>query len=399
MTAYDVTRLRHEGRYDEAYDMALHDIETHDDEKSRASLFWTLHDVCRHGFLPARRMDAFNNCLCLMGKLLPRIDDAKKIALYAYRNLHKHISADAGVMWRATEMSAEHPAEAFFMVREACGGTLSNISNDWHNDLGWIVYRYLKASSGSLTSVEVRKLLRDYISLDNRRPSLLHSLMLNFAVNYAAGHGDFSFYRFFRMWNPSLLRDDDMNDKSRGGKTIPSLLKRVFKQLATGGETIDVADIISFLPIDKETALDLLRKPIHDWMVSLASRHQYNRLWQAFTTYAQCYSHFGPSPWHSHILALAMRHMTNGDAWRFALFFEHWDKDNLRTDDWLSGGREPQVTRASLGVAAASKYLDACAASPAARHDATLSEWAKRVIETIAEHERLGIANHEPTAT
>ncbi len=393
MSLHDVTRLRHEGRYDEAYDMALHDIETHDDEQSRASLFWTLRDVCRHGFLPARRMDAFTNCLDLMGKLLRRIDDPEKTARYAYRDLHKHISDDAGVMSRATAMSAERPSEAYLLVREACGGTLASISRDWHDDLGWIVYRYLKASSGRIASVEVRRLLRDYINLDNRRPSLLHSLVLNFAVNYAAGHRDFSFYRFFRMWNPSLLRDDDMHDRVRDGRTGQSLLKRAFRVLATGGETIDVADIISFLPVDKETALDLLRQPIHDKMLSFASRRQYDRLWHAFTVYAQCYSPFGPSPWHSRILALALEHMANGDAWRFALFFEHWGKDNLRSDDWLSGSREPQVTRASLGVAAASRYLDACTARPAARHDATVAAWAKRVVETIAEHERLGIVN------
>ncbi len=391
MPAHDVTRLRHEGRYDEAYDMALHDIETHDDEQSRAALFWTLRDVCRHGFLPTRRIDALTNCLELMGKLLPRIDDPKKIAKYAYRDLHKHICSDAGVMSRATAMSAEHPSEAFLLVREAYGATLANVSCDWHDDLGWIVYRYLKASSGSLSSVEVRRLLRDYINLDNRRPSLLHSLMLNFAVNHAARHGDFSFYRFFRMWNPSLLRDEDMNDRGHDGKTVPSLLKRAFKQLATGGETIDVADIISFLPLDKETALDLLRQPIHEKLHSLASQHQHDRLWQAFTIYAQCYSQFGPSPWHSRILALALAHMTGSNVWRFACFFEHWGKDNLRSNDWLSGGNNPQVTRTSLGIVAASRYLSACAARPAARHNATMSEWAKKVIDTIAEHERLGI--------
>lgn len=399
MSAHDVTRLRHEGRYDEAYDMALHDIETQDDEQSRAALFWTLRDVCRHGFLPTRRIEALTNCLELMGKLLPRIDDPKKIAKYAYRDLHKHISSDAGVMSRATAMSAEHPAEAFLLVREAYGGALTSIGNDWHDDLGWIVYRYLKASSGSLSSVEVRRLLRDYIELDNRRPSLLHSLMLNFAVNHAARHSDFSFYRFFRMWNPSQIRDEDINDRVHDGKTVPSLLKRAFRRLATGGETIDVADIISFLPVDKETALDLLRHPIHDKLLSFASRRQYDRLWQAFTVYAQCYSQFGPSPWHSRILALALSHMTGGDVWRFACFFEHWGKDNLRSDDWLSGGNKPQVTRASLGVAAASRYLAACAASHAARHDATTSAWAKKVIDTITEHERLGIANNELTAT
>lgn len=61
-----------------------------------ALLFWTLRDVCRHGFLPTRRIDALTNCLELMGKLLPRIDDPKKIAKYAFRDLHKHISSDAG---------------------------------------------------------------------------------------------------------------------------------------------------------------------------------------------------------------------------------------------------------------------------------------------------------------
>jgi hypothetical protein len=39
--------------------------------------------------------------------------------------------------------------------------------------------RYLSASLSVISSVEARSLLRDYIALNNERPSQLHSLFIN----------------------------------------------------------------------------------------------------------------------------------------------------------------------------------------------------------------------------
>src|SRR5690606_38334207 len=66
-----------------------------------------------------------------------------------------------------------------------------------HESYGWIIYRYLKAEESNLSSVEVRTFLRDYMNLKNDRPSILHSMILNFALNYSKTHSDFRFYNFF----------------------------------------------------------------------------------------------------------------------------------------------------------------------------------------------------------
>jgi len=46
-----------------------------------------------------------------------------------------------------------------------------------HESYGWVIYRFIKTEADSLSSVTVRTFLRDYISLKNERPSMLHSMI------------------------------------------------------------------------------------------------------------------------------------------------------------------------------------------------------------------------------
>jgi hypothetical protein len=203
-----------------------------------------------------------------------------------------------------------------------------------HAAYGWIIYRLIKTEENNLTSIEVRTFLRDYMKLENERPSMLHSMILNFALNYSKTHNDFKFYNFFLMWNPDNLRNEDLQDVYKDEKKIPSLISRICRQFISSNTEIDFDFLSSKIKLDKETVLDFFREPIF-WNILNAHReNKFSDLWNIFEQYNANHSKNGQSKWHSEILNLAERFMKENDEWRFLNFFKNWNPENFRDEDW-----------------------------------------------------------------
>ena len=203
-----------------------------------------------------------------------------------------------------------------------------------HESYGWVIYRYIKAEENNLSSIEVRTFLRDYMNLKNERPSMLHSMILNFALNYSKTHSDFKFYSFFLLWNPDNLRHEDLHDGYKDGKDIPSLISRIGRECVNSNTEINIDEFLSKIDLNKETVLDFFRETIF-WNIFNAHKENKNsELWSLFEQYNTNYSKHGQSKWHSEILNLAERFMKENYEWRFFNFFKNWNPENLRKDDW-----------------------------------------------------------------
>ena len=145
----------------------------------------------------------------------------------------------------------------------------NRFSNLHHETYGWIIYRYIKDKNSSLTSIEVRKLLKEYIELKNIRPSMLHSCILELSLNYSRDHSDFNFYNFFKLWGPSNLMDEDKQPRIFNDKKIQPLIARVIRAFFEKNiivdidyltENIDLSLCNPYYPSSKQI-LDLLREP------------------------------------------------------------------------------------------------------------------------------------------
>lgn len=138
--------------------------------------------------------------------------------------------------------------EGQYAVKETDAQKLENNETQ----MGWAIYRRLKEGQteqveseedtaaqmpweGKLTaipSVEVRKLLAQYLKLEHiQRPSLLHSLLLFQVVKYYSLLSDFDFTTFFRMWGVQNLRPEDWKATKVNGRWLPSLAERVLTRL------------------------------------------------------------------------------------------------------------------------------------------------------------------------
>lgn len=388
MSASETARLRREGRYDEAYDMAINDITSRNDEWSRSALFWTLRDVCLYGCMPQHKTELAENCITLMGKLLIRMPDAEGLAKLAYRNLHKHFTPECKVMEKAVLMSKTNPKEAFEALSRIVDGRWNLLQPDWHEDLGWMIYRYIKHEQNHLLPTEVRLLLGQYIRLDNHRPSALHSVMLELAMHCWKKRAGFSFYNFVRTWNTCNFRKADMASTQYNGHIKEALIIRVFRTLAIGGEDINIHELILPLSIEKETALDLFRHPIHDRLAALHTASRFSQLWRAFTVYAQCHAFFGPSVWHSRILGLALQFMQGSEAKRFPPFLQRWGTDNFMTADWFSSAADSSVSNNSLAIMSARRCAEQFAIRQPPKELAKLAQWAQNVCAVMKRHEQ-----------
>lgn len=102
-----------------------------------------------------------------------------------------------------------------------------------HETYGWAIYRYIKNCETELTSIQIRTFLRDYLNLSNERPSILHSMILNFVIHYSKESLGFNFYNFFLLWNPESFQEDDWKKITRNEVVYKPLaitcLKKIFK--------------------------------------------------------------------------------------------------------------------------------------------------------------------------
>ncbi|MBQ0159212.1 MAG: hypothetical protein KBT28_01125 [Bacteroidales bacterium] len=97
--------------------------------------------------------------------------------------------------------------------------------------MGWAIYNQLK--EGNLPSIEMRKLLVQYLRLEIERPSMLHSMLLYTVLKKYAGYTDFNFTSFFEMWGGvSCFRADDWKGaKTDNGKFRMSLAEKTLGRL------------------------------------------------------------------------------------------------------------------------------------------------------------------------
>lgn len=209
-----------------------------------------------------------------------------------------------------------------------------NLPEEAHESYGWIIYRYLRDHITQLDSVQVRTQLKNYIYLHNERPSTLHSLILNFALNYSKQDSNFKLISFLRLWNPNNLRMDDYEDsRSNEGKTIPSLMSRIAK--ATVDYPLDeIQEFVGLISYRKDDFIEMIKNHFFWKLYRSTEGGVSSSTWELFNQYIELSNDTPASISHSKVLRLAERTMKENNAWRFYDFFRRWNPEKLRTADW-----------------------------------------------------------------
>ena len=236
--------LRKEGRLEEAYQMALRlyqQVAANDDIKKAFS--WVLIDLCKK-YISEENLNQsqiyFNQLSIIQ---YDSKDEFVETIQKQIRLLKPKIDKNYSQIQQAEELSKDGKHQQALAIFKRLISQNSFIESH-HESYGWIIYRYVKAEESNLPSVEVRTFLKDYMNLKNERPSMLHSMILNFALNYSKTHSDFKFYNFFLLWNPVNLRQEDLHDGNKDGKNIPSLISRICREFVNTKTIFDIDDVL-----------------------------------------------------------------------------------------------------------------------------------------------------------
>ena len=121
--------------------------------------------------------------------------------------------ADAGIK---DHTRAREAFEALYPVWKQ-----GNLPARLNNSFAWVIYYHVRHEQETMPSLEMRQALAAYLSLDNERPSRLHSRILLMATRLKARDAEFKFGKFFEMWGMDNLTDEDwQQDKKEGREGI-----------------------------------------------------------------------------------------------------------------------------------------------------------------------------------
>lgn len=350
--------LRKEGRIDEAYQIALRLYQQDSDDDVKKAFSWVLIDLCKKFVSEQNLNQAQTHFNQLSSIQFDFEDDFVETIQKQIRFLKPKIDIHYNQIQQADELSKNGREEqALNIIRSMIAN--KQLSELNHETYGWILYRYIKAQESNLTSVEVRTFLRDYMNLKNERPSMLHSMILNFALNYSKTHSDFNFYNFFVLWNPKNLRYEDLHNGYKDSNEIPSLISRICKELVNSNSIADLEnDIIAKIDLNRETILDFFREPFFWKLLNTQKENKFIDLWNLFDNYNQIYAKYGKSKWHSEILKLADRFMKENESWRFLLFFKEWNPNDFMDSDWKEEKGKDGETYKPLATKAIKKSFE-----------------------------------------
>ncbi|KAA6329520.1 hypothetical protein EZS27_021679 [termite gut metagenome] len=328
-----VYSLRKEGRIEDAYNQALnlYNQDSTDDDIKKA-FAWTLIDLCKK-YISENNLNQAQIFFKQLSDLdFEYEDDFVDTIKKQIKFLKPKIDIYYAQIQRAGELSKSgQNKQALELIHSMIAN--NQLSELNHETYGWVIYRYIKAEENNISSIEIRTLLRDYMNLKNERPSLLHSMILNFALNYSKNHPDFNLYNFFVLWNPQNLRYEDLHESQKEGQKISSLISRICAEFMRK-DTGKIKDVLNIIPLEKAQIIDLFREPYFWLLFNAHKENRFSDLWSLFDKYNVLYAEYGKSKWHSEILKLAERFMKENESWRFLAFFKQWNPDNFMDSDW-----------------------------------------------------------------
>lgn len=331
----EIYDLRREGKLDEAKQRAEEILrEDNTDTDVWKAYAWTLVDICKRE-QEQGNIDNARQIVDYLSKLYfdTRNDRFAGTLVRKIQQLRLSVNPYFTQIQEAKELSQNGNNDRAWEILTQLAAA-GNLPVEAHESYGWTIYRYLKEHVSSLTSVQVRTQLRDYINLTNERPSNLHTQILSFALNYSKQDEKFKLIAFLRLWGPRYLRNDDFDDsQDSDGHSIPSLMSRIARAIVNY-PTAEIQDIIDLLPLRKDDFIEMLREHFF-WKIYRSSENGVtSSTWDCFEQYLTFFATAPSSIWHSKVLSWADRVMKENNAYRFYDFFKRWDPDKLRAADW-----------------------------------------------------------------
>lgn len=284
--------------------------------------------------ISARIDELLSSMVCDDGGLRKRHDILMLTTLPGYREIHglELLSARDG-----SELEAYTQARKLVM-----GGGIAPALLEIY---ATIQYRWARVAMTDTESRPLREVLFEYLGLPIPRPSRLHSLVLRLAVRAARKYPDFNFTRFFDLWNPRMLRDEDIVDPDRKY----SLAAAAFELVIDSADAYRFPELLDRVKASAERRMAVLREAFDTLVTRQIQADETSRAIDLLRLYAIHPAIHSADRFHSRLLASALRVMDGNEKWRFVEFFVQWEPSLFREADYLPApgkNAAPLVSRA-----------------------------------------------------
>ncbi len=377
-----VYQLRRDGEIDQAYQLArrLHQRNPDDDDASKAYA-WTLIDLCKRYIANNDLQSAqpYSEELSSLEFSDPDDDFIQTIIKQA-KSIREKLNPFAAEVKRASELSKNGNVDDAMQIMTGLKDA-GNLTTDSYETFGWIIFRYLRDKMESLTSVQFRRGLFDYIQLKDHCSDNLHLQILNLALKYSKRDDSFRFASFFNLWGPNRIGYEAFHvSYDKEGKEISPLMSRVAKEVIKY-PIEEVNAICDSLGQYRSDFLSFIRESYFWDLYHAYSEKRFQDLWAGFDTYINCYPTTAYSEFHSKILSLAVRAMSEDNVSRFYSFFKKWNPACLGPADWQEEKGENGETYKALALKAIKNAVD----SALAVNDEELgdTDWLISAIDTV----------------
>ena len=352
--------LRRDGLLDDARQLAEDYLQKNRTDIDVLKAYaWTLIDICKREQQKGNIVDARKiSALLLRMHFETQFDEFAEMLVRKIQALRLMVNPFYAQIQEAKELSQKGNNDKAWGILTQLSVD-GNLPEEAHESYGWAIYRYLRDHIAQLDSIQVRTQLKNYIYLHNERPSMLHSQILNFALNYSKQDGNFKLISFLKLWNPNNLRLDDFEDsRSNEGKTIPSLMSRIAKAIVDY-PLDEIQEFVRLIPYRKDDFIEMIKNHFFWKLYHSTEDGVSSYTWELFNQYIELSNDTPASTSHSKVLGLAERTMKENNAWRFYDFFRGWNPEKLRTADWQEEKGDNGETYKPLAVKSLKRVKEA----------------------------------------
>ena len=226
----DVFALRKKGLINEAYSLAVELIEeAPNDEWTIKAYAWCIYDLVKGAVNKSDYITA-KQYIVQLDKIT--IDESDDVFFKAIEHVKNLAIPERKVIFQAKEQSKNgNHKEALILFKQAMQQFPNDI--DLNTQFAWELWKEGKIifETENVNVLHAKRLLADYIKLQNERPSQLHTLFLRFA-DKIIDKDDFNLIAFLKLWDLSKLREEDFKPYFKDEKTYPSIAEKVIQHAA-----------------------------------------------------------------------------------------------------------------------------------------------------------------------
>lgn len=366
MSYTEVRRLIDEGRLDQAIQVARFDIEQEKNEWSCLGLFDVIKECCIKEINEGHEERA-EKCLNQMEVVARGVKDTVK-ATKTIENLRFRMIPDANIVLAAMHTARQGNAhDAYVTLRNAHHA--NPLDDRLHEQYGQLIYYYLREGLRVMGAEAAQEALDEYLSLNNPRPSTLHSSIANMASHVCAEYPEIRLIPFIEKWGIKNLTENDLKAVELADRNIAPLYQRLIDRCIQLNEPIEkIIDLFTQNEnISREEINDRICRRLYGALYD-AAKHNPQEVIEVAKTYVEQLKGLEiHNQYHSKALNTILMAVQDEHKALFADIMELWGLNNFREEDWQKP-RKANKEQPSLAQRALQTYVESlriCRRQPA----------------------------------